>query len=121
MLVPRYDMMRRLSVPLTAGMACAVACALVCTQAQRGTMYGEAVVYYVTAKHDCRHQNEQSRTSSSETLGWRPVVARAGAAPYNSFRRVTNPHMFDLGGVLLLGSSGQIVDDMAKYTRGQNR
>lgn len=45
----------------------------------------------------------------------------AGAAPYNSFRRVTNPHMFDLGGVLILGTSGQNVDDMAKYTRGQDR
>lgn len=44
-----------------------------------------------------------------------------GAAPYNSFRRVTNPHMFELGGVLILGTSGQNVDDMGKYTRGQNR
>lgn len=44
-----------------------------------------------------------------------------GAAPYNSFRRVTNPHSCELGGVVLLGSSGQNVDDMAKYTRGQSR
>jgi DNA polymerase II small subunit/DNA polymerase delta subunit B len=52
-----------------------------------------------------------------------PDTARppAGAAPYNSFRRVTNPHMCDLGGVLLLGTSGQNIDDMSKYTRGQNR
>ncbi len=48
-------------------------------------------------------------------------MSLAGAAPYNSFKRVTNPHMFDLGGVLILGTSGQTVDDMAKYTRGQNR
>lgn len=48
-------------------------------------------------------------------------VPSAGAAPYNSFKRVTNPHMFELGGVLVLGTSGQTVDDMAKYTRRQNR
>jgi len=50
-----------------------------------------------------------------------PLCHVAGAAPYNSFRRVTNPHMFELGGVLILGTSGQNVDDMGKYTRGQNR
>jgi DNA polymerase II small subunit/DNA polymerase delta subunit B len=50
-----------------------------------------------------------------------PSTCPAGAAPYNSFRRVTNPHSCELGGVLLLGSSGQNVDDMAKYTRRQSR
>eukprot|EP00878_Enallax_costatus_P040159 GHUV01046161.1.p1 GENE.GHUV01046161.1~~GHUV01046161.1.p1 ORF type:complete len:454 (+),score=87.39 GHUV01046161.1:216-1577(+) len=44
-----------------------------------------------------------------------------GAAPYSSFRRVTNPHMVDLSGVRILGTSGQNVDDMAKYTRGVSR
>lgn len=48
-------------------------------------------------------------------------VSSTGAAPYDSFRRVTNPHMCELGGVLVLGSSGQNIDDMAKYTRGQDR
>lgn len=44
-----------------------------------------------------------------------------GAAPYSSFRRVTNPHAFELGGCLLLGTAGQNIDDMAKYTRGRSR
>jgi hypothetical protein len=44
-----------------------------------------------------------------------------GAAPYSSFRRVTNPHAFELGGCLVLGTAGQNVDDMAKYTRGKSR
>jgi DNA polymerase II small subunit/DNA polymerase delta subunit B len=44
-----------------------------------------------------------------------------GAAPYSSFRRVTNPHAFELGGCLLLGTAGQNVDDMAKYTHGRSR
>jgi DNA polymerase delta subunit 2 len=44
-----------------------------------------------------------------------------GASPYSSFKRVTNPHQLELGGVLLLGTSGQNIDDMAKYTRGQSR
>jgi DNA polymerase delta subunit 2 len=44
-----------------------------------------------------------------------------GAAPYSSFRRVTNPHAFELGGCMLLGTAGQNVDDMAKYTRGKSR
>lgn len=44
-----------------------------------------------------------------------------GAAPYSSFRRVTNPHQFDLGGIRLLGTAGQNIDDMAKYTQGASR
>lgn len=44
-----------------------------------------------------------------------------GAAPYSSFKRVTNPHMVGLNGVRLLGTSGQNIDDMAKYTRGVSR
>lgn len=44
-----------------------------------------------------------------------------GAAPYSSFKRVTNPHSFELDGCLLLGTAGQNVDDMAKYTRDRSR
>jgi DNA polymerase delta subunit 2 len=45
-----------------------------------------------------------------------------GAAPYSSFRRTPNPHAFALaGGISILGSSGQAVNDMALYTRGRSR
>ena len=38
-----------------------------------------------------------------------------GAASHGSLVRATNPHEFECGGVRVLGSSGQVVDDMAKY------
>ncbi|KAI8468881.1 MAG: DNA polymerase alpha/epsilon subunit B-domain-containing protein [Monoraphidium minutum] len=44
-----------------------------------------------------------------------------GAAPYASFVRATNPHECELGGVRLLATSGQNIEDMAKYTEGVDR
>jgi hypothetical protein len=44
-----------------------------------------------------------------------------GAAPYGSFRRTTNPHEADVGGLRLLATSGQNIEDMAKYTTGADR
>lgn len=43
------------------------------------------------------------------------------ATSYGSFHRSTNPHEFELDGVVLLGSSGQGVDDAAKYSRVEDR
>lgn len=39
------------------------------------------------------------------------------ASRYSTLRLVTNPYEARVGGRLLLGSSGQITDDMAKVTR----
>lgn len=43
------------------------------------------------------------------------------AAGYGSCNRVTNPHEFDIDGLHLLGTSGQNVDDLAKYSRQTDR
>lgn len=39
------------------------------------------------------------------------------AARYSTLRLVTNPYEARIGGRLFLGASGQIIDDMTKYTR----
>ncbi|KAG1673299.1 hypothetical protein FOA52_002579 [Chlamydomonas sp. UWO 241] len=44
-----------------------------------------------------------------------------GAAGYGSHNRVTNPHEFDVDGVGFLGTSGQNVDDISKYSRHEDR
>ena len=43
------------------------------------------------------------------------------ATGYGSCNRVTNPHEFDVDGLQLLGTSGQNVDDLAKYSRQTDR
>lgn len=43
------------------------------------------------------------------------------AAGYDCFLRVTNPHEFEVDGVQFLGTSGQNVDDIAKYSRISDR
>ncbi len=40
---------------------------------------------------------------------------------HSSFVRATNPHEFEAEGVRLLGTSGQNVDDMAKYCTVRDR
>jgi len=44
-----------------------------------------------------------------------------GASAYESLCRVTNPHAFEVDGVRFLGTSGQNVDDVARYSRGGDR
>lgn len=44
-----------------------------------------------------------------------------GAAPYSTFTRCTNPHEFDLDGVRFLGTSGQNVDDVVRYSNLDSR
>ncbi|KAL3632420.1 DNA polymerase delta subunit 2 [Castilleja foliolosa] len=39
-----------------------------------------------------------------------------GSKAYNTFRSCTNPHSFELDNVRFLGSSGQNIDDLAKYS-----
>ncbi|KAI5056668.1 hypothetical protein GOP47_0028486 [Adiantum capillus-veneris] len=39
-----------------------------------------------------------------------------GASVYSTFYSATNPHCFELDGVRLLGTSGQNVDDLGKYS-----
>jgi DNA polymerase delta subunit 2 len=44
-----------------------------------------------------------------------------GAAPYSSFCRSSNPHEVAIDGVVLLGTSGQPVDDVVRYSRCTDR
>ncbi|KAJ4831018.1 DNA polymerase delta subunit 2 [Turnera subulata] len=39
-----------------------------------------------------------------------------GSATYNTFRSCTNPHCFELDNVRFLGTSGQNIDDLEKYS-----
>ncbi|KAJ1651216.1 DNA polymerase delta small subunit Cdc1, partial [Coemansia sp. RSA 25] len=41
----------------------------------------------------------------------------ARCAQYSGFRSLSNPALLDVGGCVLLGSSGQNVDDIARYVR----
>ncbi|KAK6124612.1 hypothetical protein DH2020_041642 [Rehmannia glutinosa] len=41
--------------------------------------------------------------------------------PYNTFRSCTNPHSFELDNVRFLGTSGQNIDDLAKYSDGKSK
>ncbi|PIN03618.1 DNA polymerase delta, regulatory subunit 55 [Handroanthus impetiginosus] len=44
-----------------------------------------------------------------------------GSAAYNTFRSCTNPHSFELDNVRFLGTSGQNIDDLAKYSDAENK
>ncbi|PRW57144.1 DNA polymerase delta small subunit [Chlorella sorokiniana] len=44
-----------------------------------------------------------------------------GAAAYSSLQRATNPHDFDVDGVTFLGTSGQNVDDIYRYSDIEDR
>lgn len=43
------------------------------------------------------------------------------ASSYTSFNRVTNPHEFEVDGMSFLGTSGQNIDDIYKYSVEENR
>ncbi|WCJ34011.1 DNA polymerase delta small subunit [Euphorbia peplus] len=45
----------------------------------------------------------------------------AGSAVYNTFRSCTNPHCFELDNIRFLGTSGQNIDDLDKYSEAKDR
>lgn len=44
-----------------------------------------------------------------------------GSSAYNTFRSCTNPHSFDLGNIRFLGTSGQNIDDLEKYSEAKDK
>ncbi|KDO70923.1 hypothetical protein CISIN_1g0136322mg, partial [Citrus sinensis] len=44
-----------------------------------------------------------------------------GSATYNTFRSCTNPHCFELDNVRFLGTSGQTIDDLQKYSEANDQ
>ncbi|XP_038975812.1 DNA polymerase delta small subunit isoform X1 [Phoenix dactylifera] len=44
-----------------------------------------------------------------------------GASVYNTFLSCTNPHQFELDDVLFLGTSGQNIDDLSKYSDAKDK
>eukprot|EP01018_Ginkgo_biloba_P029266 Gb_31965 [translate_table: standard] len=45
----------------------------------------------------------------------------SGASAYNTFVSATNPHQFDLDGVSFLGTSGQNIDNLEKYSDAKEK
>ncbi|KAJ0475667.1 putative DNA-directed DNA polymerase [Helianthus annuus] len=43
-----------------------------------------------------------------------------GSSAYNTFRSCTNPHLFDVDNVRFLGTSGQNIDDLNKYSEAKD-
>ncbi|KAK1563342.1 hypothetical protein Q3G72_026233 [Acer saccharum] len=44
-----------------------------------------------------------------------------GSADYNTFRSCTNPHCFELDNIRFLGTSGQNIDDLQKYSEAKDK
>ncbi|CAB4286855.1 unnamed protein product [Prunus armeniaca] len=44
-----------------------------------------------------------------------------GSSAYNTFRSCTNPHCFDLDDIRFLGTSGQNIDDLEKYSEAKDK
>ncbi|KHN07429.1 DNA polymerase delta small subunit [Glycine soja] len=44
-----------------------------------------------------------------------------GSSAYNTFRSCTNPHCFEVDNVRFLGTSGQNVDDLEKYSEAKDK
>ncbi|XP_010036487.2 DNA polymerase delta small subunit isoform X1 [Eucalyptus grandis] len=44
-----------------------------------------------------------------------------GSSAYNTFRSCTNPHCFELDNIRFLGTSGQNIDDLDKYSEAKNK
>ncbi|KAK9069204.1 hypothetical protein SSX86_013320 [Deinandra increscens subsp. villosa] len=43
-----------------------------------------------------------------------------GSSAYNTFRSCTNPHLFDVDNVRFLGTSGQNIDDLGRYSEAKD-
>ncbi|XP_021721660.1 DNA polymerase delta small subunit-like [Chenopodium quinoa] len=44
-----------------------------------------------------------------------------GSSAYNTFRSCTNPHSFELDNIRFLGTSGQNIDDLDKYSEAKDK
>ncbi|KAK7259527.1 hypothetical protein RIF29_25136 [Crotalaria pallida] len=44
-----------------------------------------------------------------------------GSSAYNTFRSCTNPHCFELDNIRFLGTSGQNIDDLQKYSEAKDK
>ncbi|KAL3715856.1 hypothetical protein ACJRO7_007587 [Eucalyptus globulus] len=44
-----------------------------------------------------------------------------GSSAYNTFKSCTNPHCFELDNIRFLGTSGQNIDDLDKYSEAKNK
>ncbi|XP_024027353.1 DNA polymerase delta small subunit isoform X2 [Morus notabilis] len=44
-----------------------------------------------------------------------------GSSAYNTFRSCTNPHCFELDNIRFLGTSGQNIDDLEKYSKAKDK
>ncbi|XP_021282299.1 DNA polymerase delta small subunit isoform X1 [Herrania umbratica] len=44
-----------------------------------------------------------------------------GSATYNTFRSCTNPHCFELDNIRFLGTSGQNINDLTKYSEAKDK
>lgn len=44
-----------------------------------------------------------------------------GSSAYNTFRSCTNPHCFELDNIRFLGTSGQNIDDLEKYSEAKDK
>ncbi|KAI4300689.1 hypothetical protein L6164_034037 [Bauhinia variegata] len=44
-----------------------------------------------------------------------------GSSAYNTFRSCTNPHLFELDKISFLGTSGQNIDDLEKYSEAKDK
>ncbi|KAF3442643.1 hypothetical protein FNV43_RR16559 [Rhamnella rubrinervis] len=44
-----------------------------------------------------------------------------GSSVYNTFRSCTNPHCFELDNIRFLGTSGQNIDDLEKYSEAKDK
>ncbi|MBA0601325.1 hypothetical protein Gorai_004505, partial [Gossypium raimondii] len=44
-----------------------------------------------------------------------------GSTTYNTFKSCTNPHCFELDSIRFLGTSGQNIDDLTKYSEAKDK
>lgn len=63
------------------------------------------------------------RDPSNVSLPQQPIhpCLLPSACCYSTFHRATNPHTFAVDGVEFLGTSGQNVDDLFRYSTGEDR